>query len=122
MKKILFFSSIVILSGILYSLYASAQSNTDASPSSIHLQFQNNSWLPGKFTLKIKSAGSNKYGVISFRLFSFQKYKSEYSAGTSIYLIDEEEQQALMQGGDASGKLLIEVKAADQGKIIRLIT
>lgn len=125
MKKTIPLPCAILFSGIaiVCSLYASAQNINDEPPvpaSAIGLQFQNNSWLPGKFTLQIKPSDASSYGVVSFRLFSFQKYKGEYAIGTSIYLVDENDQQTLMQGGEASGKLMIKVKASDEGKIIGL--
>ena len=127
MNNVLFACSLVIASALssLFNWNSSGQSISQAkasvAPSTVQLQFQNNSWLPGKFTLKIQSAEEKAYGVVSFSLFSFGNYKSDFAAGSSIYLITEEEQEALMQGGEASGKLLIQIKPTDQGKTVKLI-
>lgn len=125
MKKLLIFSClcIVFMGAFLSSPYSQAQllNNKPTDTGKIHLRFRNNSIWPGKFALKIKSRGDNKYGVLTFSLFSYGKYSDKFEAGTRIYLINSEDQQMLMSGKEAEGKLLIEVKTTDHEKIVELI-
>ncbi|HEY9302272.1 MAG TPA: hypothetical protein VIQ31_39095, partial [Phormidium sp.] len=113
----------VFISAFVYNTHAEAWilDNTATGTDKIHVLFRNNSIWPGKFVLKIKPAGESKYGVVSFWLFSYGKYNSNFAAGTKIYLINSKEQETLMKGEDEEGKLLIEVKTEDKGKIIELL-
>jgi phage-related protein len=126
MKTLLLLMGVLVLNGssLFYSHSSMAQTSTatvQRDDNKIHLQFQNNSLLPGNFILKVKSSEDEKYGVVKFTLFSYGKYNGEYEPGTSIYVMTSKEGESLMKGGEAQGKLLIEVKSADEGKVIKLL-
>lgn len=122
MKKlilIMVIGFIALMGAVINLSYAQNAAKDFTKEKNIHIQIQNNSLLPRRFTIKLKGATQTDYGVASFFLFSYSKYTGEYPVGTSVYLVTTEEKEVLMKGEETPGKLILTVKAEDQGKTFK---
>lgn len=97
---------------------APAQKETLSSSAEelITVILQNNSPSSRTITLRFTEPGNPTYGVVSTTLSAYGKRRETYPVGTKIEQLSANQQQLAMTGESVSGKLIVTLKANDNGR------
>ncbi|MBC3785909.1 hypothetical protein [Spirosoma utsteinense] len=90
-------------------------------PGKVTLQLKNNGRLPREFKFLERHPTDRYPNVFTALILPGNAYKVDVKIGTTLSLVNQQEINATMQGQEAPGKLLLVVKADDDGKTISLV-
>lgn len=87
----------------------------------VSLTLKNNGLLPREFKFLERHPADKYPNVFTAYILPGQSYKVDLKVGTSLAQVTQPEINASMRGQDVTGKLLLVVKADDNGRTIKLI-
>ena len=91
------------------------------TPQKITLNLKNNGLIPREFKF-LERAPDGKYpNVFTAFILPGQSYKVALRIGTLLSRVNQQEINATMRGQPAPGKLLLTVKAEDDGRTVKLV-
>ena len=97
--------------------------NPSAEPPETNLvtvTLQNNTTNARTVTLRFTEPGNPTYGVVNTTLGPYAKRRETYPVGTKIEQLTAQQQDIAMTGGETTGKLIVTLKASDNGRTYNL--
>ena len=105
---------------ILLILFVSVSVFSQTLPK-VSLNLKNNGLIPREFKF-LERAPDGKYpNVFTAFILPGQSYKVALKIGTLLSRVNQQEINATMRGQPAPGKLLLTVKAEDDGRTVKLV-
>ena len=97
-------------------------SSSPGQPSQkVTLQLKNNGLLPREFKFLERHPADTYPTIFTAFILPGKSRKVEVTIGTSLSLVNQQEINANMRGQEVPGKLILIVKADDDGKTIKLV-
>ncbi len=91
------------------------------TPAKITLQLKNNGLLPREFRFLERHPADKYPNVFTAYILPGRSHAVKLKIGTMLSQVNQQEINANMRGEEAPGKLLLTVKAEDDGKMVKLI-